>query len=104
MTTSEGKRLSLIIFHVIAFTLLFISVPLILDQIFSRSIKGNNSPNYFELNFETVLAIISIVIASISWFILITKWIRKGRLEFYLKTIFFAKSVLIPGLILLLIA
>ena len=102
MTTSEGKKTALIIFHVVALMLLFISVSLVLDQIFTQGANGVNH-NYFALNFEYILAIITILIASISWMIIIMKWIRNGHLDYYLKSIFIAKSLLILGLIVLLI-
>lgn len=100
----ELNKIALIIFHLIALTLLFISVPLILDQIFTKSANSYNYQGYFELSSETFFAIITIIIASISWFIIVSKWIRNSQLELYLKSFFIAKSVQIPGLILLLLA
>lgn len=104
MTSSEVRDFVLIIFHVISLFLLFVSVSLLLDQFFSQSVNSNNNQYSFELNFENILAIISFVIASTSWLIIIVKWIRNSRLELYLTSIFIAESVLILSLILLFLA
>jgi hypothetical protein len=103
MTNSEGKKIALIIFHVIALLLLFVSVTLLLDDIFSQSVNPNDYIDSFDISYPRLLAPIAVFVGSVSWLIIILKWIRNNQLEFYLKSIFFAKSILIPGLILLLI-
>lgn len=99
MTSSELKKITLIIFHCISLMLLFLSISLILDQIFTRNI--NLTP--FKLSFEIVLALITIFIASISWLVIITEWLQKSTLEYYLKSILLAESILMPLLVLILI-
>ena len=104
MTNSEINKLTVIIFHLAAFIFLFISFALMLDFIFSRSVDETiNEGKYFEINSTTMFSISAVLIGSISWLILILKWIKKGEMEFYLKSIFFAKSVLIIGVISLLL-
>jgi len=103
MNTLEGRKIALIMFHIIALLFLFISVSLILDQIFSQSLNEMDSQNYIEITIEYVFAIISIVIGFISWLMILMKWIKNGKIEFYLKTMFLSKSLIIPGLVLLLI-
>lgn len=90
----ERKKIALIIFHIITLLLLFVSTSLILDQILTHSEA---------LNIIIITTLISIVLASISWLIIITNWIRNSTLEFYLKSILITKSILILGLILLMI-
>ena len=104
MITSEVRDFTLIIFRVISLMLLFVSVSLLLDQVFSQSANSNNNQHSLELSLENVLALITIVVASISWLIIIVKWIRNSHLELYLISIFIAKSVLILGLILIFIS
>lgn len=101
MKTSEVKEFTLIIFHVISLMFLFVSFSLLLDQVFSQRVNSSYNRDSIELNFENVLALITIVVASISWLIIIIKWIRDSQLDLYLKSIFIAKSILILGLVLL---
>ncbi|MCZ4318749.1 hypothetical protein O4H26_07090 [Aequorivita viscosa] len=103
MRTAEVKKIGLIIFHVIALMLLFTSVSLVLEKIFTHSSNVNITKHSVEITFEFILSIITVFIAAASWFILIKKWIQEGGLEYYLKSILFTNTILIIGLVLLLL-
>jgi hypothetical protein len=102
MTNSENKKIAILLFHVVALILLFISVSLKLNEIFSQGTITGNIANCFEPSFESKFAQITILIALISWILMLRKWIKSKKSEFYLKTIFFTKIFLIIGLIILL--
>jgi len=102
MTNSEKKKIGLILFHVFALMILFVSLSLVLEEIFICDENSSDILNCFEPNSNYILAIISILIGSISWIINLMKWIKKRKLEFYLKSIFLAQTLLIPGIFILL--
>jgi hypothetical protein len=102
MTTQEIKKISLIIFHLIALMLLFVSTSLLLDDIFKNGLNQTNEVDSFAINIPALLSLFTVFIGFISWLIIIIKWIRNSKLEFYLKSIFIAKTILIIGTVILL--
>ena len=102
MRTQEIKKISLIIFHVIALMFLFVSVSLLLDDIFKNGLHQTNEVDSFAINIPALLSLFTIFIGFISWLIIIVKWIRNFKLEFYLKSIFITKTILIIGTVILL--
>jgi hypothetical protein len=102
MTTQEIKKISLIIFHVIALMLLFVSTTLLLDDIFKNGLDQTNEIDSFAINIPALLSLFTIFIGFISWLIILVKWIRNSKLEFYLKSIFITKTILIIGSVILL--
>jgi hypothetical protein len=102
MRTQEIKKISLIIFHVIALMFLFASTSLLLDDIFKNGLYQTNEVDSFAINIPALLSLFTIFIGFISWLIIIVKWIRNSKLEFYLKSIFITKTILIIGTVILL--
>ncbi len=99
MTITEKKKIALIIFHVIILLFLFVSITLLLDDIFSQSINQSDYIDSFHISKPRLIAPFAVLFGLISWLILLVKWIRNKRMEFYLKTIFLTKTFLITGLI-----
>lgn len=102
MRTQEIKKISLIIFHVIALMFLFASTSLLLDDIFKNGLYQTNEVDSFAINIPALLSLFTIFIGFISWLIIIVNWIRNSKLEFYLKSIFITKTILIIGTVILL--
>jgi len=99
MTNSEKKKIVLIIFHVIILLFLFVSITLLLDDIFTQSVSQDDYIDSFHISKPRIIAPFAILFGLISWLILLVKWIRNMRMEFYLKTIFLTKTFLILCLI-----
>mgnify|MGYP003119241591 FL=1 len=102
MTTQEIKKILLIIFHVIALMFLFVSTSLLLDDIFKNGLYQTNEVDSFAINIPALLSLFTIFIGFISWLIIIVRWIRNSKLEFYMKSIFITKTILIIGSVILL--
>ena len=101
MTNSEKKKIALIIFHVIVLLFLFVSITFLLDDIFSQNENPNDYIDSFYVSTPRIIAPFAVLLGSISWLIILIKWIRNSRLEFYMKSIFLTKTIIIIGLILL---
>lgn len=102
MTSQEFKNISLIVFHVLTLMLLFISTSLLLDNIFKNGMHQTNEVDSFAINIPALISLFTIFIGFISWLIIVVKWIRKSKLEFYMKSIFMTKTILIIGSVILL--
>ncbi|MCG2419541.1 hypothetical protein K8089_10945 [Aequorivita sp. F47161] len=103
MRTAEVKKIALIIFHVITVMLLFTSVSLVLDKIFTQDSTDISTEPSFENTFELVFTIATIFLAAASWYILVKKWIHDRKLAYYLKSLLFTNTIIIIGLVLLLL-
>ena len=102
MKKKEILKISLLLFHVFSLLLLFVSTTLLLNNILTNGNNQANEVESFAINIPALLSLLTIFIGIISWLIMVIKWIRKSRLEFYMKSILITKTVLIVGSIVLL--
>ena len=97
-----SKKILRTIFHITAFVILLITLNLLMDYIFQRpEIEGWNVDLYNDFEITAVFILLSFTIGISSIIMMMYEWISKKRLEFYLKPILFAKTVLIIGITIL---
>ncbi|MBO3118078.1 hypothetical protein J4050_15100 [Winogradskyella sp. DF17] len=103
MEKSEMKKIALILFHVLALLFMIISGFLFLTEVLEESANPRDYIDSFSLSIPRVFSTIAVLIGFLSWLTMVVNWIRKRKLDNYLKLVLFLTSLIIPGLVLLLI-